>query len=91
MFSFGLNRGTLDVFPSKRNGPLTCQTVLLCPLCICLQAAGLQIKDFFYSNLSEKQSLCLVPLVASRAEQITTWESVLSGRANVASNKGLRS
>lgn len=45
---------------------------------------------FFYSNLSEKQSLCLVPLVASGAEWIT-WENVLSGRANVASNKRLRS
>ena len=91
MFSFGLNRGTLDVFPRKRNRLLTCQTVSLCPLCICLQAAGLQIKDFFYSKLSEKQSLCLVPLVASGAEWITTWENVLNGRANVASNKGLRS
>lgn len=88
MFSFGLNRGTLDVFPRKRNRPPTYQTVSLCPLCICLQAAGRQIKDFFSSKLSEKQSLCLVPLVASGAEWITTWEN---SRANVASNKGLRS
>lgn len=66
----GLNKGTLDVFPRKRNRPLTRQTVPLYLLCICLQAAGLQIKDFSYSKLSEKQSLCLVPLVSSGAEWI---------------------
>lgn len=91
MFSFGLKRGTLDVFPRKRDRPLTRQTVSLCLLSICLQAAGLQIKDFSYCKLSEKQSLCLVPLVASGAEWITTWENGLNGRANVGSNKGLGS